>query len=453
MITLTEHGWGQDNPAYRQLFASLFVPDADEECRRWFNELQRVSTSPANAVRLQRAIGELDVRTLLPQVAAPTLVLHVRDDAMVPFGNGRALAAAIPGARFVPLPGRNHLLLEHDPGWERFLVELRAFLAEGETGIQIVDGGAADSFGGRLVTGGALVGALGAELARGPDPPSPGAGSAPLPAGLAPGAILAGRYRIVERLGGGGMGVVLRARDSVLDRDVAIKAVVSTAPGGSWRDRVLREARAAAALNHRHIAAIHDVGEENGATYLVMELVSGPDLAAAPPASIDETVAIATQVCDALAHAHDRGIVHRDLKPANILRSEGGARPEVKLVDLGIALVNGHDRLTATGLLLGTPSYLSPEQAQGATADARSDLYALGAMLYEWVVGEPPFVARDAMAVIAQHVHAAPAPPCERRPGLPAALETLILQLLAKEPAARPGSAAEVRDALVCLLA
>jgi serine/threonine protein kinase len=109
--------------------------------------------------------------------------------------------------------------------------------------------------------------------------------------------------------------------------------------------------------------------------------------------------------------------------------------------------------LTATGLLLGTPSYLSPEQAQGATADARSDLYALGAMLYEWVAGEPPFVARDAMAVIAQHVHAQPTPPGERRPGLPAALDTLILRLLAKDPAARPGSAAEVRDALASLLA
>ena len=376
-------------------------------------------------------------------------MLHVRDDAMVPFANGRALAAEIPGARFVPLPGRNHLLLEHDPGWERFLVELRAFLAEGETGAQAIDGGAADSIGGRLVTGGALAGALGAELARGLDRPSPGAGSPSLPAGLAPGATLAGRYRLVERLGGGGMGVVLRARDSVLDRDVAIKAVVSTAPGGSWRERVLREARAAAALNHRHIAAIHDVGEENGAPYLVMELVSGPDLAASPPASLDEAVAIAIQVCDALAHAHDRGIIHRDLKPANILRSGARGRPEVKLVDLGIALVNGNDRLTATGLLLGTPSYLAPEQAQGSTADARSDLYALGAMLYEWIVGEPPFVAGDAMAVIAQHVHAAPTPPSDRRPELPAALDTLILRLLAKDPAARPGSAAEVRDTLI----
>jgi serine/threonine-protein kinase len=226
----------------------------------------------------------------------------------------------------------------------------------------------------------------------------------------------------------------------------------STAPGGSWRERVLREARAAAALDHRHIAAIYDVGEENGAPYLVMELVSGPDLAASPPTTIDEAIAIAIQVCDALAHAHGRGIVHRDLKPANILRAAGAAPPEVKLVDLGIALVNGHDRLTATGQLLGTPSYLAPEQAQGATADARSDLYALGAMLYEWIVGEPPFVAGDAMAVIAQHVHAEPAPPSTRRPQLPAALETLILRLLAKDPAARPGSAGEVRDELAGLL-
>jgi len=128
LITLTRRGWGRNTDAYRQVFTSLFVPDADEPQVDWFNELQRISTSPENAARFQRAFGEVDVTGLLPRVQVPTLVLHCRDDARCPFEEGRRMAAEIPGARFVPLEGRNHIILEHEPAWERLVSEMRSFL-------------------------------------------------------------------------------------------------------------------------------------------------------------------------------------------------------------------------------------------------------------------------------------------------------------------------------------
>jgi pimeloyl-ACP methyl ester carboxylesterase len=128
IVTLMRQGWGQENPAFRQLFTSLFIPGGTPEQMQWFNDLQRITASPENAVRLRRAVDEIDVTELLPRVRAPTLVLHCRNDAMQPFEEGRRLAAGIPGARFVALEGRNHLVLESDPAWTRLLHELKIFL-------------------------------------------------------------------------------------------------------------------------------------------------------------------------------------------------------------------------------------------------------------------------------------------------------------------------------------
>jgi len=129
MLTLMRHGWGQENPTFRQLFTSQFIPGATKEQADWFNELQRISTSPADAVRNFIAAGDTDVSALLSKVTVPTLVMHAREDARVPFEQGRRLAAGIPGARFVSLPSRNHLILENEPAFQRFLQELRTFLA------------------------------------------------------------------------------------------------------------------------------------------------------------------------------------------------------------------------------------------------------------------------------------------------------------------------------------
>jgi len=448
MKTLMQQGWGRDNPAFRRLFTALYVPDGTEDQKRWLDDLQRVTTSPENAVRLLHAIGAIDVRDLLPRVAVPTLVLHARDDAVVPFGNGRALAAAIPGATFVPLPGRNHLLLEHDPGWTRFLAETVSFLTGNATPDPEPSATGGPALTDWLVTGGALRGAIGDDVAAGLEVSTPAQGRVVEVPGFAPGRVLADRYRLDRRLGGGGTGAVLQARDLVLERDVAVKVVPEASRDDLSRTRVLREARAAAALNHPAIAAIHDMGEQDGVPYLVMELVDGPSLVDSPPATIREALEVAAMICEALEHAHRRGIVHRDLKPANVVRAATQGSSAVKLVDLGIALAAGHDRLTGTGRVVGTPAYLAPEQAQGRPTDARTDLYALGVMLYQWVVGAPPFDGRHPMSVVAQHVHAEPVPPRDRRPEVPDALDRLILDLLAKDPAARPGTAAEVRERL-----
>ncbi len=130
MATLMRQGWGQENPAFRQIFTSLFMPGATSEQAQWFNDLQRITTSPENAVRIRRTIDEIEVSELLPQVAVPTLVLHCRDDAISPFDLGRRMAAIIPGARFVALEGRNHMMLEDEPAWPRFLEEVGSFLGE-----------------------------------------------------------------------------------------------------------------------------------------------------------------------------------------------------------------------------------------------------------------------------------------------------------------------------------
>jgi pimeloyl-ACP methyl ester carboxylesterase len=130
LSTLMRQGWGQENPVFRQIFTSLFIPEATSEQMKWFNDLQRITTSPDNAVRLRTVVDEIDVAELLPQVTVPTLVLHCREDAVQPFNEGRRLAAMIPGARFVPLEGRNHLILEDEPAWPRFLQEVEGFLAE-----------------------------------------------------------------------------------------------------------------------------------------------------------------------------------------------------------------------------------------------------------------------------------------------------------------------------------
>jgi tetratricopeptide (TPR) repeat protein len=255
------------------------------------------------------------------------------------------------------------------------------------------------------------------------------------------------RYRLVREVGRGGMGVVYEARDEKLDRPVAIKVLPARAIDDRARERFLREARAAAALNHSNIVAIHDAGEEDGRPFLVMEFVEGSSLDGRSPASLGEAIEIARRVCDALEHAHDRGLVHRDLKPGNVLISTD-ADPVVKLTDMGIALARGAARVTRPGAITGTPTYMAPEQALGKEVDGRADLYSLGVMLYDWATGRPPFEGDDALEVVSQHIHAPVVPPTTIRPDLPAGLESVILRLLQKEPDDRFAAAADVREAL-----
>jgi eukaryotic-like serine/threonine-protein kinase len=253
--------------------------------------------------------------------------------------------------------------------------------------------------------------------------------------------ILSDRYDLEDELGRGGNGVVYRARDRLLDRPVAIKVFNRAVPGDEAHRRFLNEARIVARLNHRNIVSVYDAGTADGIPYIVMELIDGESLHKQPPTALEEIVAIAHQLCLGLDHAHSQGIVHRDLKPENVLVTRDGV---VKLMDFGLARSSLTSRLTVEGTIVGTVFYLAPEQALGQAPDPRTDLYALGVMLYELTTGRLPFTADDPLAVISQHLHAPVVPPRAHDDTIDPRLDALIVRLLAKQPQERPPSAAEV---------
>ncbi|HKO99060.1 MAG TPA: protein kinase [Pyrinomonadaceae bacterium] len=269
---------------------------------------------------------------------------------------------------------------------------------------------------------------------------------------IAPGTLLLDRYRLDSEIGRGGMGIVYRATDLQLMREVAVKVLPGTLSSPDARERLMREARAAASLNHPHIISVHDVGEAEGLPFFVMELVHGPSLSQLRPAELSSIVNIARQICEALEHAHANSIVHRDLKPENILMSTAGhsARQTgtVKIADLGLALPAYAARISRAGVIVGTAAYMAPEQALGKEVDGRADLYALGVLLYELTTGRVPFHGADPLAVVSQHIHASVVPPRVLRPDMPRALEAVILRLLAKDPAQRFATAVETEAAL-----
>jgi hypothetical protein len=252
------------------------------------------------------------------------------------------------------------------------------------------------------------------------------------------GTLLQGRYRLDAELGKGGMGVVYRAHDAVLNRDVAVKLLSASGLGTEGRERMLREAQAIAQLNHPNIVQVFDAGQLDGSPFIVMELVEGQSLHDQPPKDFPAIVAVARQICAALEHAHQHGIIHRDLKPENVILAADGT---AKLMDFGLAR-SVASRMTAEGEITGTVFYLAPELALGRDFDGRADLYSLGVMLYELVAGELPFAKGDPLTVISQHIHASPLPPRSRNSEIPPLLEQLVLRLLSKDPADRPESAA-----------
>jgi eukaryotic-like serine/threonine-protein kinase len=270
--------------------------------------------------------------------------------------------------------------------------------------------------------------------------------------------LIQGRYQLLDVIGRGGMGEVWRARDESLGRQVAVKCLkpLTQAQDRSltqvMRERFRREARVAASLQHRGVTVVHDFGADDGVLYLVMELLDGDNLSQLMadgdhrrPLPVPEIEEVAEQVAAALAYTHEQGVVHRDLKPANIMRLADGT---VKICDFGIARLGADvgftQRLTGSGIAMGTPHYMSPEQICGGFVDHRSDLYSLGCVLYEIATGAPPFDLEDAWAVLVGHRDTPPEPPRGVRAELPAYLERIILDLLAKDPHARPPDAREL---------
>ncbi len=266
-----------------------------------------------------------------------------------------------------------------------------------------------------------------------------------------PTSFVGGRYEVKRFLGEGGKKKVYLAHDRLLDRDVAFALIKTDGLDDVGRERVTREAQAMGRMGaHPHIVSVFDLGDEGGAPYIVSELMGGGDVEgelgrAGGPLELPRALEVAQGVARGLVYAHERGIVHRDLKPGNVwLTAEGVA----KIGDFGLAVAEGRSRLTQHGMMVGTFAYMPPEQALGGEVTARSDLYSLGAMLYELVTGKPPFEADDPTAVISQHLNAEPVAPSWRSERCPPALEDLILALLAKDPGTRPASASEVLSVL-----
>ena len=296
-----------------------------------------------------------------------------------------------------------------------------------------------------------------------------------------------GPYRVIEKIGAGGMGEVYRALDPRLEREVALKIISdsflvsdptsSPSPAGTPRsraevshERFLREARAVATLNHPNICAIYDVGEQEGQPYLVMELLHGETLQqylSHYRLTPSEVISLGQQAASALGAAHSRGIIHRDIKPANLFVVEGGRdRKQLKILDFGVAKKQGAEAsldsrffdaqnntatstgsslgLTTPGSTFGTAAYMSPEQAKGDPLDHRTDLFSLGSVLYEMATGRPPFGDRSTAGVFAALLMKDPPPVSSLNPAMPSGLDSIIAKLLAKDRDQRYRSAEEL---------
>ncbi|MCP3819334.1 protein kinase [Streptomyces sp. A3M-1-3] len=287
-----------------------------------------------------------------------------------------------------------------------------------------------------------------------PEPEANGAGMADAPEQWGAGGLVGdGRYRLTHRLGRGGMAEVFAAEDVRLGRTVAVKLLrADLAEDPVSKARFTREAQSVAGLNHHAVVAVYDSGEDkvgiNTVPYIVMELVEGRTirdlLMSAEAPGPEQALIIVSGVLEALAYSHQHGIVHRDIKPANVIITHGGA---VKVMDFGIAraLHGAQSTMTQTGMVMGTPQYLSPEQALGKAVDHRSDLYATGCLLYELLALRPPFIGETPLSVVYQHVQDAPVPPSEMSDGVPPELDGLVMRALAKDPDDRFQSAEEMR--------
>ncbi|WP_374713402.1 Stk1 family PASTA domain-containing Ser/Thr kinase [Symbiobacterium terraclitae] len=268
------------------------------------------------------------------------------------------------------------------------------------------------------------------------------------------GRVLGNRYRLEERIGGGGMALVFRATDLQLGREVAVKILRGQfGADDEFVRRFRREAQNAASLSHPNIVQTFDVGEDGDTYYIVMELVTGRTLKALiqeqGPLPVAEAARIGIAIADALAHAHAQRIVHRDIKPHNILLGQDG---RVKVADFGIARAVTTDTVTRTGAMMGSAHYFSPEQADGQPAGEKSDLYSLGVVLYEMVTGTLPFQGESPITVALKHLRERVQPPSQLNPEVPAEMDEIILRAMEKEPDDRFDSAVQMRDALADFL-
>ena len=252
---------------------------------------------------------------------------------------------------------------------------------------------------------------------------------------------LANRYEIIKELGRGGMGVVYLAHDPVLDRNVAIKVVMPDVVSPESAERFKREARVVAKMDHPSIVSVHDSGEHEGSLFFVMPFVEGANLRSMlknESLSLGDLIEVAVQIADALEYSHSRGVVHRDIKPENLMVThKEGEGIRVRVTDFGLAMAPAQERITKTATIVGTLAYMSPEQVAGKEIDSRSDIYAFGTVLYECLVGEPPF-AGEVQVLLYRIAHEIPAPPHTLQRDVDVEIEDVILRALEKDPARRP---------------
>jgi serine/threonine protein kinase len=255
-----------------------------------------------------------------------------------------------------------------------------------------------------------------------------------------------GRYEIIDKLGEGAMGVVYRARDRTLGRVVALKMLSSEVGGeDELQQRFQREGEAVGRLNHPSIVSVYDMGEQDGRLYMAMELFDGEDLRtlidSRAAISLLDRVRIIVEICEALGYAHTRGVVHRDIKPANILVTTTG---RVKILDFGLARLAQGETITRRGVILGTPDYMSPEQAVGKPVDHRTDIFSTGAVLYEFLTLQKPFRGKTLHAVLYQIVSEEPEAVLTANPEVPGRLAAIVQEMLRKDVARRPVSLDDV---------
>ncbi len=270
-------------------------------------------------------------------------------------------------------------------------------------------------------------------------------------ASLSPGERFADRYEVIDAIGGGGMGMVYRARDLELDEEIAIKTLrPEMVSDAALVDRFKTEIRLARKISHRNVVRTHDFGESSGVYYLTMEYVEGITVRelidSRGQLGVSSTLAIGSQLAESMEVAHEQGVIHRDIKPQNLLLDADGV---LKVMDFGVArLAERTTSLTEAGLIVGTPAYMSPEQLLSESTEASSDLYSAGVLLYECLTGKLPFEAESTISLIGRVLNIEPSPPVEINADIPDALSALILELLAKKPEERLASAKELRERL-----
>jgi serine/threonine-protein kinase len=261
-----------------------------------------------------------------------------------------------------------------------------------------------------------------------------------------------GRFELVAEIGRGAMGIVYKAKDPMLERTVAIKTInmgMDKDGAEMYEKRFYQEARAAGGLNHPNIVTVYDIGKTENVCYMAMEYIEGPELRTlllpGKPLTVQRALSIAAQVAEGLAYAHERGVVHRDIKPANVMVPESGP---VKITDFGIARMRTSNVQTQTGMMMGSPKYMSPEQVIGKRADHRCDIFSLGVILYEMLTGAAPFTGESVNAVMYQIVNFVPPAPSAINPAAPAALDMIVGRMIAKALDERFQSAAEIARGL-----